>query len=351
MNSLALLLAVLGALLVLCLRCETSQRLFYLACYVFLVHLERLLRTVLLLFLSTALLTTFLATIWLLRYLTACRLYVNALLSDALTLLLLAVLRSLLCSLLLTFAALLLLRFLSGASTLVQFVEVYGSEHLHLWREFLLALQCEHAALFLLLCCRFRLLLRLFGLFGLLHDSLFRLRLLHLHWLRLRFFLWFRLFLHFFFHHWFRLFLSLWLRNGFLNLLHRLLHRFLHLWFRLLFLLFNGLHLLLLRSRLANILKVDFPERCELLLRSSLHFRLNTLLALLLFLVLGLLREQFVGINLHFLVFLERLNERVILRIVEFETRLSLHFTEILAFLKEFDCRLKSYVQFSYYLI
>ena len=340
MHCLAFLLTILGAFLVLSLRCKTCQRLFYLTCYVFLVNLKRFLRTILFLFLTATLLATLLTTVWLLRCLATCCLYVDALLCDALALLLLAILRFLLCSLLLTLTTLLLLRLLLWTSALVQFVEVDRTEHLHLRRKFLLALKCEHAVFFFIILFLLRLLYRQFSLLRLLLN---RFWLLFLHWFWLRFFLWLRFLILLFFYHRLCLFLCLGLQNRLFCLHLGFLHRFLRLCFNL-FLLFNRLCLLLFRSRLTNTLKVNLSERREFLLWSSLHLSLNALLSLFLFLVFYLLREQFVGVNFHFLVFLERLNERIILRIVELKTRFCLHFTEIRAFLKEFNCRLKSYV-------
>ena len=60
-----------------------------------------------------------------------------------------------------------------------------------------------------------------------------------------------------------------------------------------------------------------------------------------------MLLEEFLGLSLHLAVALEGLDERLILSVAEFEVRVGFHFAQILFLLKEINCRLKSYIQFS----
>ena len=122
--SVTLLLAILGTLLVeVGLRCQTSQRLFYLTCYCLIVHLQGLHRTVLLVLLATTLLVLLLLTIVIIVVLILLVLLVSLLGScldihligtDALTLATLAG------SLFLTLLATLFLRLLLRTSALVE---------------------------------------------------------------------------------------------------------------------------------------------------------------------------------------------------------------------------------------
>ena len=57
--------------------------------------------------------------------------------------------------------------------------------------------------------------------------------------------------------------------------------------------------------------------------------------------------EQFFSLAAHFGILLELVDQRIILLIVEFEARFGLHLSQVVLLFKEFNCRLKSYVQFT----
>ena len=135
LSSLTLLLTILGTLLVLALlACESCKRLLYLACYVLVVHLSRLLLSasaILLLVLAAS--ATVASGVGVLATLSArlvgSSIDVYAHLVDAFALLLVA---ALLLRLLLALLTLLFLRLLLGACALVERVEVDLAEYVHL---------------------------------------------------------------------------------------------------------------------------------------------------------------------------------------------------------------------------
>ena len=171
LDSLALLLTILGAFLVLvALIGQSCQRLLYLTCHVLLVHLKRFLVALAVLVLLPLVLAT------LVILLVGSGVDIHALITDALALLALAVIAiPVLLGFLLTLLALLLLRFLLRTSALVQGVQVDLPQHIHLRgvEDLLLALQLEDLWLALL---RFLCRLRLWG--RLLNRLRFRLGLL-----------------------------------------------------------------------------------------------------------------------------------------------------------------------------
>ena len=141
--GIALLLTVFGSLFVLALAGEACERLLYLACYVLLTHFCRLLSAalaVLLLVASAGVLLSLLSVVLL-----GCGCYIHTLLGDALALLACAARISIaVVCLLFALLAALLLTLLLRAGALVQCIEVYLSEHVHLRRKLLLALQREY---------------------------------------------------------------------------------------------------------------------------------------------------------------------------------------------------------------
>ena len=261
--------------------------------------------------------------------------------------------------LLLALLAALLLGLLLRTGALVERVEVNLSEHVHLRRELLLALQCEDFALFLygfrlcrlFGCCRL-LCLRLCGLglgfcFGL---NLFRLSLLlfdnscsiacGLCWLC-------------------RLLLSR--RNRLFGLsllalgLHRSGNRLFHLGLRL---FCNGSLLWLFGRRrrfggrlLAQAVEVNLSKGCIFLRLYASHSVVRPALLVavrLAFLLLRMLEQQLLGLASHLLVRLESLNKCVILTVAELEAQFFLDLSKVTSFSQELNCGLESYIQFSY---
>ena len=64
-------------------------------------------------------------------------------------------------------------------------------------------------------------------------------------------------------------------------------------------------------------------------------------------LLLRLLLEELLGLRAHLLVLLEGFYQSAVLLVVEFETQLLFYLSQFTSLLKEFNCRLKSYVQFA----
>ena len=101
---------------------------------------------------------------------------------------------------------------------------------------------------------------------------------------------------------------------------------------------------------LAQVVKVNLAQRLVLLVACTLQDALGACLRLLgiglalLFLVFG---EKLFGGREHSGVLLESLNERLVLRIVELEAHVGFHLAQIAFLFQEFNCRLKSYVQFT----
>ena len=315
LNGIALLTTVFGTLLVLALRGQTGQRLFDLTCYCLFINLQRLLRTVLLIFLATLLLVVVLLVALLvllvaIRGLVACSLDIHTLLAATDTLTLFA-LTLLLGSFLLTLLATLLLRFLLGTRALVDARQVNFAQHVHLWSHLGLALQrIDFRGVILAVILS----LHLFRL-GLFHGSVFNYRLCR-SWC----------FLHY----------------GFF-FLNRLLDG------SRLFLLFR-LGFWLCRSRLLAVqrIQVNLPYRFELgaLLQQLLGLR-QFLLFFFLFLFLGFLNEDFFSLMLHCLVTFEFGYKSLVLLVGDFGRGLSVFFNlaKILLF-QEINCRLKANVQF-----
>ncbi len=353
LHGLALLLTIFGAFLVLVLRSQTGQRLFYLACHILLVHLKRFL-VALLLILLVAVASTGIVVFVVLAVEVAVlssSLNVDTLIADAHALLfLLAVVAVVsatgLCCLLLTFLAALFLRLLLRASALVQRVKVNLTLNLQLRsivQHLLLVLGhkdlglglCGISSRFLCLRCRLgRLLLYRFWLFlhglcwflGLrcLHDNGLCRFFLHSHnGLGLRLFGWFLCrFLN-------RLWLRLWLNGNRLFLF--------GLWLNLFRLGLNGLFLLFRLSAHGSLLclriqtiQIYLPQRIELLaafLKRRFGFRHSICRP---FLLLRVLLEEFVGLSLHFFVALELLHEGFILGIAQFEVGVRLYLTQFI---------------------
>ena len=157
LHSLTLFLTILGtALVVVLLAGQTSQRLLYLTCYILLVHLKRLLAAVVLLL---ALLIVIVvagivvaAVVSVAVVLLSDGVDVHALLVDALTLLAVSSVGTVL-SLGLTLLSALLLRLLTGSCALVDGREVNLTQDVHLGgiENLPLAAQLEHARFLLLL--------------------------------------------------------------------------------------------------------------------------------------------------------------------------------------------------------
>ena len=349
MHGLALLLTIFGAFLVLVLRSQTGQRLFYLACHILFVHLKRLLVALLLIFLVAVASTGIVVFVVLAVEVAvlSSSLNVDTLIADAHALLfLLAVVAVVsatgLCCLLLTFLAALFLRLLLRASALVQCVKVDLALNLQLRsivQHLLLVLGhkdlglglCGISSRFLCLRCRlgrfrlYRFLLFLHGLcwfLGLrcLHDNGLCRFFLHSHnglWLRL-----FGRFLN-------RLWLRLRLNDSRLFLF--------GLWLNLFRLGLNGLFLLFRLSAHGSLLclriqtiQIYLPQRIELLaafLKRRFGFRHSICRP---FLLLRVLLEEFVGLSLHFFVALELLHEGFILGIAQFEVGVRLYLTQFI---------------------
>ncbi len=348
MHGFALLLTVFGTLLILVLLVgQTGQRLLYLACYCLIVHLQRLLVALLVLLIGILAATLLLVVgvvivLLVLSSLLSGSLNVNALIADTLTLLLLAVLLG---SLFLTFLAALFLRFLLRASALVQGIKVNLTQDVHLRRSLLLTLQGEYFGR----SRSSRGCSRCFGFFFFhlshLFNYLFRLSLrlgfLFLRGLGLRFGFGYRF--------GFGLGFGLWLRFGFrLSLFN---HRF-HFSLRT-----HGscLRLFLCRflSRFSRFLpdtrKVNLAKRLKLLgFGLGLGCRLLHYLWLRRFLLLlRMFLEQLLRLGAYLLVFLELIAERLILLVVQFETQVGSHLTQVTLLFQELHCRLESYVQFA----
>ncbi len=401
-HGVALLLAVLGALLVLCgLRREACQRLLHLACHVLLAHLlyglhgllalllllsagllallvAEVLVAALVLLLSAALLALLLLLLGSLLNVYAPAAYALALLLLAAALL--AVGAALLVGLLLALLAFLLFRLLLRTGTLVQCREVNLSEHVHLRSQLLLALQGEYLAL---RCCGLCRLFSGFGLFRLWLDggrlgrlglgSSFNALLLSLHLLYFRLLGFHLLGLHLLL----RLLGGSGLRccdggrrllvSGLLCLgLH--FRGFHHLGlflfcgsradgsshgFRFL-LRADGRGRLLHRLRLVQAAEVYLTQRLELLalhLLFSLGFH-GAALGLRVrahdSLLLRLLGEELVGLCLHGFIGAEGFDQRFILLVGDLGVRRHIvaNLTQPRLVLQEINCRLKSYVQF-----
>ena len=99
--------------------------------------------------------------------------------------------------------------------------------------------------------------------------------------------------------------------------------------------------------RLANAVEVNLSQWLVLLLRGRLEQALCPVVLSFrsTFLVLSLFLEQSLRLVSHGGILLERLNERRILRIADLRCQFKLLLSNIASFLKEFNCRLKSYVQ------
>ena len=275
-----------------------------------------------------------------------CLVYVYALLGYARTLLLAAVL-TVLGSLILTFLAALLLRFLLRACALVERVEVYLAEHVDFRGELLFALKGEYLALFAscrscVFLLRLRLCLLRFGCYGRLCLGGLVLHLTGSGLVRL---------------------------GGYCpdNRLHSFnrLGGFLYGLCRCLcgnrFYLFGfvayGRSLVggslglsfgssLGRRFLAQTVKVNLAQY-------GVFLRLCSLDGLLLlavrraFLLLGMLLEQLLGLVAHLLVRLELFLEGVILAVAELEAEVVPDLAKVTSLFQEFNCRLKSYIQFT----
>ena len=105
----------------------------------------------------------------------------------------------------------------------------------------------------------------------------------------------------------------------------------------------------LLGRLLADVVEIHLAQRLVLLLGGRFQKSIGTSLfpGGLTLLVFCFFLEQFFSLAAHFGILLELVDQRIILLIVEFEARFGLHLSQVVLLFKEFNCRLKSYVQFT----
>ena len=94
--------------------------------------------------------------------------------------------------------------------------------------------------------------------------------------------------------------------------------------------------------------QIYFPHWLELLAIVLQQCLCPVLSMLTLFLFLMFFRKYLGRIVLFRLVFLESFDQGIVLLVVELEVRVAFHFSKLFSLFKEFDCCLKSYIQFSY---
>ena len=348
LNSFALLLTVLGALLVLvALAGQTGERLLYLACYGLIVHLQRLLVAVAVFLLAAAISLAVVVSVGgiaaIARLLIGSGVDVDTLFVDTDALLAFATMLG--GHFLLAFLPSFLFSFLLGTRALVDGVQVNLAQNVHLGciQDFLFALQLEHAWRAFLLRRLLRLNLGSHFLYG------FRYRL----FLSDRFLCRLHHSFDLLFNH--RFGLRLHVRGGLFDLLHGYLHR---LRLRLgtdgsshfsgSFRPGGGNRLHSFRLLLTDLIEVYLAQRLELLLGRRSQQTLRTVVgSLYAFLFLVFLLKELLRLAANLGVLLEGGDQSIVLVIVQLKARLRFHFTQFGSLFQEFNCRLKSYVQFT----